>query len=245
MIYRRIKTRVEQENWFAVAIDFFIVVFGIFAGFQVTQWNAERNDRIAEATVIQRLVDEYQENLILLASDKSKSQSTREATLHLMSLIAPQPDPTISEESVSQLFLKCLSNPKLIPSLGTTSSLMASGDLKLIRSPAIQSSLTQWQTKVQGIIEWQEIERMHGEELILGLTFEFLAWPTIDNQLGHDTFPSKLTSDFQGLFTSKKFEGLLHNRQFNLRASIERIIDLEADTQTLIEMLRDRLKEIR
>ena len=58
MFYRRIKTRVEQENWFAVAIDFFIVVFGIFAGFQLTEWNADRNDRLAEVTILERLIDE-------------------------------------------------------------------------------------------------------------------------------------------------------------------------------------------
>lgn len=35
MILRRIKSHVEKENWFAVGIDFAIVVIGVFVGLQV------------------------------------------------------------------------------------------------------------------------------------------------------------------------------------------------------------------
>jgi len=248
MFYRRIKTRVEQENWFAVAIDFFIVVFGIFAGFQLTEWNADRNDRLAEVTILERLIDEYQENLELLAADRDISESAVTGTAYLLSLIAPKPDPNISDENIALPLVNCLTNPKFIPALGVTNSHMASGDIKLIQSAEIQSRLSQWQAQAQVLIEWEDIERMHGEELILGFTYDYLAWPNIDQYLGqfsvHDS-PSKLTSEFQDLFSSKRFEGLLSNRVYNIRASIERIVALEADTQALIELLRYRLQEIR
>lgn len=35
MLFRRISEHVKDQNWFAVAIDFFIVVFGVFIGMQV------------------------------------------------------------------------------------------------------------------------------------------------------------------------------------------------------------------
>ena len=248
MFYRRIKTRVEQENWFAVAIDFFIVVFGIFAGFQLTEWNADRNDRLAEVTILERLIDEYQENLELLAADRDISESAVTGTAYLLSLIAPKPDPNISDENIALPLVNCLTNPKFIPALGVTNSHMASGDIKLIQSAEIQSRLSQWQAQAQVLIEWEDIERMHGEELILGFTYDYLAWPNIDQYLSqfsvHES-PSKLTSEFQDLFSSKRFEGLLSNRVYNIRASIERIVALEADTQALIELLRYRLQEIR
>ena len=44
MIFRRLKAHVEKENWFAVAIDFAIVVIGVFIGIQVANWN-EANAR--------------------------------------------------------------------------------------------------------------------------------------------------------------------------------------------------------
>jgi len=48
--------------------------------------------------------------------------------------------------------------------------LIASGDPGLIADRHIQRALTQWPTLEQVLIEWQEIERNHGEELILGET---------------------------------------------------------------------------
>ena len=35
MIFRRIKSHIEKENWFAVFIDLCIVVIGVFIGIQV------------------------------------------------------------------------------------------------------------------------------------------------------------------------------------------------------------------
>ena len=100
--------------------------------------------------------------------------------------------------------------------------------------------LTQWPTTAQVLIEWQEIERNHGEELILGLTLDYLAWPTLLSLIDDSNRPSALTSDYQGLFSSKRFEGLLNNRRYNTRVSIGRIEELEADTQVLVNRLETR-----
>ena len=45
MIFRRIKAHIEKENWFAVLIDFLIVVVGVFIGIQVANWNDNRQQR--------------------------------------------------------------------------------------------------------------------------------------------------------------------------------------------------------
>lgn len=45
MIFRRLKAHVEKENWFAVAIDFAIVVIGVFIGLQVANWNEARTEK--------------------------------------------------------------------------------------------------------------------------------------------------------------------------------------------------------
>ena len=45
MILRRIREHVTHHNWFAVAVDFIIVVLGVFVGIQASNWNQARNDR--------------------------------------------------------------------------------------------------------------------------------------------------------------------------------------------------------
>ena len=42
MLLRRIIEHVKAQNWFAVGIDFVIVVVGVFIGIQVANWNDAR-----------------------------------------------------------------------------------------------------------------------------------------------------------------------------------------------------------
>ena len=55
MLLRSITKHVKEQNWFAVALDFFIVVLGILIAFQITQWNEARNNRVQELTYLERL----------------------------------------------------------------------------------------------------------------------------------------------------------------------------------------------
>lgn len=63
MIFRRIRAHIEKENWFAVALDFFIVVAGILIAFQITNWNDARSDRIREGQYFEYLRSDIQEEL--------------------------------------------------------------------------------------------------------------------------------------------------------------------------------------
>ena len=241
MILRRITEHIESQNWFAVAIEFVIVVVGVFVGLQAQDWSTARAEQKAEQAAIERLVIEYEANLELLDADRKKSQKTMAASESLLAMISPEPAVIVADRTLARTILDCMTNPKFVPTLGTTNSLVASGDLRLIGDPEIQRRLTQWPRTAQVLIEWQEIERHHGEELILGLTFDYLAWPTLLNLLDDSSNSSPLESDFQGLFSSRRFEGLLVNRRYNTRESLNRIDELVEDTQELIGLLEARL----
>ena len=45
MILRRVIGHFRKQEWAAIAIDFLIVVFGVFVGLQVNNWNEARKDR--------------------------------------------------------------------------------------------------------------------------------------------------------------------------------------------------------
>jgi len=45
MLFRRVRDHVVNQNWTAVAIDFLIVVAGVFVGTQVSNWNANRHEQ--------------------------------------------------------------------------------------------------------------------------------------------------------------------------------------------------------
>lgn len=59
MILRRVTKHVRDQNWFAVFIDFIIVVVGVFIGIQVANWNEGRQTRADETEIIQRIREDF------------------------------------------------------------------------------------------------------------------------------------------------------------------------------------------
>lgn len=55
MILRRITQHVKEQNWFAVGLDFFIVVAGILIAFQITNWSEARSARQLESEYMELL----------------------------------------------------------------------------------------------------------------------------------------------------------------------------------------------
>lgn len=52
MLLRRVTEHIKAQNWFAVGIDFFIVIIGVFLGIQVANWNAtQANKRTAQKAI--------------------------------------------------------------------------------------------------------------------------------------------------------------------------------------------------
>ena len=52
---RRVIEDVKTQNWFAVVLEFLIVVLSIFFALQANNWNEARKDRIDERRLISRL----------------------------------------------------------------------------------------------------------------------------------------------------------------------------------------------
>ena len=69
MLLRRVIEHVKAQNWMAVAIDFVIVVIGVFIGIQVANWNESRQENARRELVHQRLVQDFE--LIEQQSDQA------------------------------------------------------------------------------------------------------------------------------------------------------------------------------
>ena len=100
MILRRITKHVKDQNWFAVGLDFIIVVVGILIAFQITNWSEARQDRADEAIFLRDLHED-----ILRASQQSVRSGTLrfqgarnlESAVNVIFSDAPQRELTPSE----------------------------------------------------------------------------------------------------------------------------------------------------
>jgi uncharacterized protein DUF6090 len=64
MLFRRLSAHLKAQNWFAVGLDFFIVVFGVFMGLQVQNWNEARADQSREASYLSNLAKDVRSDII-------------------------------------------------------------------------------------------------------------------------------------------------------------------------------------
>lgn len=63
MILSRVIEHVKKQSWTAIALDFIIVVMGVFIGMQVTNWNAARDFDRRETDLLIELRRELDSNL--------------------------------------------------------------------------------------------------------------------------------------------------------------------------------------
>ena len=78
MLLRRIIEHVKTQNWTAVAIDFFIVVVGVFIGIQVSNWNTGLSNKRAYESALERLRLEIDTNDKTLTLVESEVKETRD-----------------------------------------------------------------------------------------------------------------------------------------------------------------------
>lgn len=60
MILARLTRAIREQNWFAVGIEFLIVILGVIIGFQVTAWNAQREAHARADILTARLIEDLQ-----------------------------------------------------------------------------------------------------------------------------------------------------------------------------------------
>ncbi|MBY6204568.1 hypothetical protein [Halomonas denitrificans] len=63
MILRSLTRHVRDQNWFAVFLDFLIVVVGVFIGIQVANWNEARNNRSIAMGHLSEIAEDIQTHL--------------------------------------------------------------------------------------------------------------------------------------------------------------------------------------
>ncbi len=63
MLLRRITEHIKAQNWFAVGVDFLIVVIGVFIGIQVSNWNEAREDKNRAHAYLERISNDLDADL--------------------------------------------------------------------------------------------------------------------------------------------------------------------------------------
>ncbi len=88
MILRRVIEHVKTQNWFAVGLDFVIVVLGVFIGIQVSNLNAARAEAAAFERKLSAVQMEMSENLERFEEARAKLKRQFEDVARLRAILA-------------------------------------------------------------------------------------------------------------------------------------------------------------
>lgn len=161
MILRRLTQHVKDQNWFAVCLDFFIVVAGILIAFQITNWSDVRSDRVREQKIIERLhsdfviLDQWQEQRV------EHMESLVDETAVIVEIIINEPE--VSDLArIQNYFEEFTGFPGTSSQSDTYEQLVSSGDMSLISNEQLRSELVQHASFTENFIdqdravrEWQ------------------------------------------------------------------------------------------
>ena len=141
MLLRRITQHVKAQNWFAVVIDFTIVVFGILLAFQITEWNQARKDRILEREYLERVVQDLEGDAKALELSIRLAISRAEK-LDLVLNLRNDAKAAVDNQCAYLIGVAMGSVASLRPSLNQThGEMVTSGNLSLLRSNTIKNQL--------------------------------------------------------------------------------------------------------
>ena len=150
MILRRVIEHVREQNWTAIAIDFVIVVAGVFVGIQVANWNEARRERTLEAEYIARLQRDYSAIDARLAINRTRWENTSAATIRLLNDLDAfrqhQAWPRAKAEMLSDLDAS-MGGRIPAPRAASYVELLSAGRLGLLRDTRLRNALADYDTQ--------------------------------------------------------------------------------------------------
>lgn len=140
MIIKRIANALRSQDWVAFAIEFTIVLLGVFLALQAGDWNQERKDRQLEQVYLSRLADEARANFEILAEHEKIFEEKVQFILNLPELSLQD---SYERDPGEFMYQVDYSTYVQIPNLRaeTYQELESSGRLVLLRSTQLRGAI--------------------------------------------------------------------------------------------------------
>ena len=153
MILRRVIEHFRKQEWTAIAIDFVIVVVGVFIGIQVANWNAARQDRADEMLFLQRLHDD-------VGTTDALSRRVRKRRVEYLQALRSAADVIFADNGEPLTPEQCMAISAshffnvATPELPSFAELVSSGRLDIIRDASLRAELLRFHQTREGLLQY-------------------------------------------------------------------------------------------
>ncbi|WP_291841751.1 hypothetical protein [Maricaulis sp.] len=175
MILARITEALRAQNWFAVAIEFVIVIAGVVIGFQITAWNGERDDRRREAAYVLEIREDVRTELAEIR------QSLESARMRIASVNAileaalgeeprwtvydapgmPAMEPVVLPEGIGDdaLILSAAYMRTIDPVHGAWDMMMSTGDVSVMTDADLVRQIQSYRARLTSVVDLEQFIR--------------------------------------------------------------------------------------
>jgi hypothetical protein len=168
MILRRLADAVQEQNWFTVLVELFLIVAGVFLGIQVSNWNEARLDRQLEDQFLERLVVDFR----AIESDSLRRLARYVREIDDLRSLVPQLNEIGEDPDLGLVIPKlgALQNPFPEGGSATYQELVSTGRLGIIRSNPLREALSEFAARHETVqssdrLNW-DIAINAGEDLL-------------------------------------------------------------------------------
>jgi hypothetical protein len=158
MILRSLTRHVRDQNWFAVFLDFLIVVVGVFIGIQVSNWNEANIQRKGESAYLRLLDADVRSSQELAQSTLDMLQRQDDARRRLY-LFSKDDDSADEPEAIPRLLnLSIWAMPTMEFNQTTFETLKSTGRLDVFGDELLIRELTDLQSDILDIRRREALE---------------------------------------------------------------------------------------
>jgi hypothetical protein len=200
MILARLAHAIRTQNWFAVALEFVIVIAGVVIGFQITEWRGEQADRESEQIYLSRLYRDMEQSVCRI---RQEQEGVREwnsrARVTLDALLNNDPD------AVDDSGFELVASTRIqtgSPYRATLNELVSGGQMNLISNGTLRAHIAETDAQLTSYAEYIQIlvhaqgtflNQVHSRlrptpDDVYAITYDFDALAQDDaflNSLGH------------------------------------------------------------
>ena len=247
MILRRVIEHVKAQNWFAVAIDFVIVVVGVFIGLQVSNWNAERSLEEREKVYLQQLLIDLESDRATGERGVVSADSIDAAAESLLAVLEGGDNgaPVSDAELVRSV---TFAGYAYLPQTNATTynEMISTGALGLLRSAELKRALGEYYARQSAGRQWDSLLREEQFAYLAAirglLTRKQFVWARANAGTSQEALPPPPAFDRPAFLEEARSRPEIIDSLRSMGALQERLRDDSRDMSARADALAERIR---
>ena len=143
MILRKLSKAIRNQDWFVVVLEVLIVVFGVYIGLQVDDWNTQRQNQATEQQYLQYIEDDVSDIVEIFESRLAFLDRYDWVIENLMQAIEAEPSDQRAEDSATYV-MQSVARVSLFINSPTYQDLVSTGRLTLIGDKSLRDAVVEY-----------------------------------------------------------------------------------------------------